>query len=50
MQLQADRAGLAKLRITGTVKVAARHIGRMMQTVAEPLFDHNILLPKKGAF
>lgn len=41
----------AKARpIVGTAKVAARNIGRIMQTVAQPIFEKYIPLIKNGAF
>jgi hypothetical protein len=50
MQLAADAAEARARPIVGTAKVAGRHIGRIMQTVAQPLFEKYIPLVKNGAF
>jgi hypothetical protein len=50
IQLAADRAEMAQQPILGTAKVAGRHIGRSIDTVAQPLFEKYIPLVKNGAF
>lgn len=50
LQAEADYAEAKGSPIAGTAKVAARHFGRIMQSVMEPLFDRYIPLIKNGAF
>lgn len=50
LQLAADAAEARARPIVGTAKVAGRHIGRIMDTVAQPLFEKYIPLVKNGAF
>lgn len=50
LQAAADFAEMKARPIVGTAKVAARNIGRVMQTVAQPIFEKYIPLIKNGAF
>lgn len=50
LQLAADAAEMRARPIVGTAKVVGRHIGRIMDTVAQPLFEKYIPLLKNGAF
>lgn len=50
MQTAADLSQIRDAPISGTTKVAARHIGRIMDTVAQPIFEKYIPLIKNGAF
>lgn len=50
IQLAADRTEAIDRPLTGTVKVAGRHIGRIMDTVAQPIFEKYIPLIKNAAF
>lgn len=50
IQLAADKAEAVARPLTGTVKVAGRHIGRIMDTVAQPIFEVYIPKIKNAAF
>lgn len=50
LQAQADFQTMRARPITGTAQVAAKQIGRIMDTVAQPLFEKYIPLIKNGAF
>lgn len=50
LQMAADKAEIAGSPVKGSVKVAARHIGRIIDTVAQPIFEKYIPLLKNGAF
>jgi hypothetical protein len=49
-QLAVDAQAMKSRPITGTAQVAFRHIGRVIATVAQPLFEKYIPLIKNGAF
>lgn len=49
-ELSADKAQIIAAPISGTAKVFGRHIGRVMSTVAQPLFEKYIPAVKNGAF
>jgi hypothetical protein len=49
-QLAVDAQAMKARPITGTAQVAFRHIGRVIATVAQPLFEKYIPLIKNGAF
>lgn len=50
LQLAADAAEVKGSPVRGTAQVAARHLGRIMDTVAQPLFEAYIPRVKNGAF
>jgi hypothetical protein len=49
-EMAESRANIAARPVVGTVKEAARMIGRTMETVAQPLFEKYIPRIKNGAF
>lgn len=50
MQALADLKDIKGAPVMGTAKVAARNIGRVLSTVAQPIFEKYIPLVKNGAF
>ena len=50
LQLAADKATIGEQPVLGSVKVAAKHLGRIFDTVAGPVFQTYIPRIKNGAF